>query len=83
MRRVRETQMQPVIGQAWSGKHVVLIHCTENNQYLNLYKSFHAPIEPPRRNCAETLAQLLSIGYQLKSISPLSPGKVQYFLVLE
>jgi hypothetical protein len=79
-----QTQMQPqpIIGQAWTGRHVVLLHCTANNQFSNLYKSFHAPIEPPRSNCAETLSQLLSIGYQIHAITPISPNLIQYFLVL-
>jgi hypothetical protein len=81
MRRIR--QVQPIIGQAWTGRHVVLLHCTMNNQLINLYKSYHAPIEPPRGNCAETLSQLLSIGYSLQAITAISPNQIQYFLVLE
>jgi hypothetical protein len=53
-----------------------------DNQFIHLYKSFHAPIEPPRQNCAETLSQLLSIGYHIIAITPLSPGQIQYLLVL-
>jgi len=75
-------QLQPIIGQAWTGRHVILLYCTIDNQFLHLYKSFHAPIEPPRQNCAETLSQLLSIGYQIKAVTPLSPYEIQYFLVL-
>jgi hypothetical protein len=71
-----------MIGQAWTGRHVVLLHCTNNNQLINLYKSFHAPIEPPRQNCAETLSQLLSIGYRIIAITPISANQIQYFLVL-
>jgi len=71
-----------MIGQAWTGRHVVLLHCTISNQVINLYKSFHAPIEPPRYNCAETLAQLLSIGYRIIAITPISLNQIQYFLVL-
>ncbi|MEH7120643.1 hypothetical protein V7128_24975 [Neobacillus vireti] len=82
MGNIREIQTQPIIGQAWTGRHVILLHCTIDNQFLHLYKSFHAPIEPPRQNCAETLSQLLSIGYQIKAITPLSPYEIQYFLVL-
>ncbi|PLS05388.1 hypothetical protein [Neobacillus cucumis] len=82
MRNIRETQIQPIIGQAWTGKHVILLHCTNDNQLINLYKSYHAPIEPPRQNCAETLSQLLSIGYHIQAITPLSPGLIQYLLVL-
>lgn len=81
MRRIR--QVQPMIGQAWTGRHVVLLHCTTNNQLINLFKSFHAPIEPPRENCAETLSQLLSIGYSIKAITAVTPYQIQYFLVLE
>ncbi|MFZ7946081.1 hypothetical protein [Neobacillus sp. 19] len=82
MRNKRETQIQPIIGQAWTGRHVVLLHCTNNNELIHLYKSYHAPIEPPRHNCAETLSQLLSIGYRLMAITPISSNQIQYFLVL-
>ena len=75
-------QTQSIIGQAWTGKHVVLLHCTNDNQLIYLYKSFHAPIEPPRPNCAETLSQLLSIGYHIMAITPISSNHIQYFLVL-
>lgn len=81
MRRIRQTA--PMIGQAWTGRHVILLHCTSNNQLLQLYKSYHAPTEPPRDNCAETLSQLLSIGYRIQAITALSPNHLQYFLVLE
>jgi hypothetical protein len=81
MKRIR--QVQPMIGQAWTGRHVVLLHCTMNNQLINLYKSYHAPSEPPRENCAETLSQLLSIGYQIHAITAISPNQIQYLLVLE
>ncbi|MGM0873899.1 MAG: hypothetical protein ACQEWV_03710 [Bacillota bacterium] len=80
MRNKREPQ--PIIGQAWTGRHVVLLHCTENNKLNELYKSYHAPIEPARRNCAETLSQLLSIGYRIHAITALPPNQIQYFLVL-
>jgi hypothetical protein len=73
---------QPIIGQAWTGRHVVLLHCTENNILNELYKSYHAPIEPSRRNCAETLSQLLSIGYRIHAITALPSNQIQYFLVL-
>lgn len=81
MRRIRQTA--PMIGQAWTGRHVVLLHCTTDNQFIQLYKSYHAPIEPPRVNCAETLSQLLSIGYRIQAITAVSPNQLQYFLVLE
>jgi hypothetical protein len=80
MRHIRERQA--IIGQAWTGRHVILLHCTEDNQFKELFKSYHAPIEPPRYNCAETLSQLLSIGYQIQAITPLSQNQIQYFLVL-
>ncbi|WP_160719300.1 hypothetical protein [Bacillus sp. USDA818B3_A] len=83
MRHLRETQIEPIIGQAWTGKHVVMLHCSNDNQLLHLYKSFHAPIEPPRQNCAETLSQLLSIGYQIIAITPITPVHIQYLLVLK
>jgi hypothetical protein len=76
-------QPQPTIGQAWTGRHVILLHCTVDNHFSNLYKSYHAPIEPPRDNCAETLSQLLSIGYRIHAITPISTNLIQYFLVLE
>ncbi|MEH7418297.1 hypothetical protein V7266_23810 [Neobacillus drentensis] len=82
MRNYREIQTQPIIGQAWTGRHVILLYCTTDNQFINLYKSFHAPIEPPRQNCAETLSQLLSIGYHIMAITPISPAQIQYLLVL-
>ncbi|QCJ42650.1 hypothetical protein FAY30_12430 [Bacillus sp. S3] len=82
MRVKREIQIQPIIGQAWTGRHVVLLHCTNNNELIHLYKSYHAPIEPPRHNCAETLSQLLSIGYHLMAITPIASNQIQYFLVL-
>ena len=72
----------PIIGQAWTGRHVVLLHCTVNNQLNALYKSEHAPIEPARQNCAETLSQLLSIGYRIYAITALPSNQIQYFLVL-
>lgn len=79
--RKRNIQGQPqtMIGQAWTGRHVILPHCTTNNQFINLYKSYHAPIEPPRQNCAETLSQLLSIGYRIMAITPISANQIQYF----
>ena len=79
---MREIHPQPIIGQPWTGRHVVLLHCTTDNQLINLYKSFHAPIEPPRHNCAETLAQFLSIGYHIMAITPIPPNHIQYLLVL-
>ncbi|WP_223588025.1 hypothetical protein [Neobacillus bataviensis] len=78
----RDTQPQPIIGQAWTGKHVILLHCTANNQFIGLYKSFHAPTEPPRFNCSETLSQLLSIGYHIHAVTAISPNHIQYVLVL-
>jgi len=75
-------EIQPVIGQAWSGRHVVLLQCTIQNQLVAFYTSKHAPIEPPQPNCAETLSQFLSIGYQIQAITPLSENMIQYVLVL-
>jgi hypothetical protein len=79
---MNDKNARPKIGQAWTGRHVILLHCTVNNQFSELFKSYHAPIEPPRTNCAETLSQLLSIGYKIHAITPLSPNQIQYFLVL-
>lgn len=81
-RNSRRTQTEPIIGQAWTGRHVVLVHCTQNNQFVQLYKSAHAPIEPTHPNCAETLSQLLSIGYHVQAITPISANQIQYLLVL-
>ena len=75
-------QLEPIIGQAWTGRHVILLQCSTNNQFTSLYKSYHAPVEPPRQNCAETLAQLLSIGYRIQAITAISPEQIQYLLVL-
>lgn len=82
LKNLWEYQTQRIIGQAWTGKHVVLLHCTTNNEVIQLYKSFHAPIEPPRHNCAETLSQLLSIGYHIMAITPITSNQIQYVLVL-
>ncbi|SEN63864.1 hypothetical protein SAMN05192533_11668 [Mesobacillus persicus] len=75
-------QIEPIIGQAWTGKHVVFLHCTLDNQLIDFYKSKHAPIEPPQPNCAETLAQFLSIGYKIHAITALPQNQIQYVLVL-
>ncbi len=82
MRNIHSPQTQPIIGQAWTGRHIVMVHCTANNQFIELYKSYHAPIEPPRQNCSETLSQLLSIGYRIQAITAISPNHLQYVLVL-
>jgi hypothetical protein len=82
MRNKRVTQTEPIIGQAWTGRHVVLLHCSDNNLFNALYKSYHAPIEPPRHNCAETLSQLISIGYRIHAMTAISSNQIQYFLVL-
>lgn len=79
---MKRRMTQTMIGQAWTGKHVVLLNCTENNLFKALYKSYHAPIEPARQNCAETLSQLLSIGYRIHAITPLQSNQIQYILVL-
>lgn len=75
-------EYRPIIGQAWTGRHVVLIYCTPGNEFITMHTSNHAPFEPPRSNCAETLSQLLSIGYKVLHITPISPSVIQYFLVL-
>lgn len=71
-----------IIGQAWTGRHVILLHCYENNTVQQLFKSFHAPMEPPRQNCAETLSQLISIGYSISHVTSLPGNQIQYMLVL-
>ncbi|WP_226666757.1 hypothetical protein [Metabacillus litoralis] len=73
---------QLTIGQPWTGKHVILIQC-DGNTFKQLYKSYHAPVERPRYHCAETLSQLLSIGYKVYKITPLHKNQIQYFLILE
>lgn len=74
-------QQQPIIGTAWMGRHVVIIHCNpQTNQFLKIDKSLHAPTEPPNQNCAETLAQFFSIGYHLVGITPLNEKEVLYVL---
>lgn len=76
----KRTPVNPIIGQAWMGKHVVIVQCSPTNQFQHMYKSKHAPIEPPHTNCAETLAQLLSIGYQIHAITPINQSTIQYVL---
>lgn len=69
------------IGTAWYGRHVIQIRCNAHtNQFLQLYKSLHAPTEPTNPNCSETLAQYLSIGYELIGVTPLSHNEVLYVL---
>jgi len=73
---------QPMIGTAWHGHHVVLISCNpNNNQFLHLNHSLHAPTEPQHPNCAETLAQFISIGYKIQSTTPISKSEIQYILI--
>ncbi|MFT4414130.1 hypothetical protein ACLM5H_09740 [Fredinandcohnia humi] len=70
------------IGTAWYGRHIVFITCNPvTNQFLQLQKSLHAPTEPPHPNCAETMSQFVSIGYQITAVVSLSPTKVQYVLM--
>lgn len=71
----------PVIGQSWTGKHVILLHCTMTNYLEDLYKSNHAPMETVSQNCAETLSQLLSIGYHIYAVTAISPNQIQYLLI--
>ncbi len=70
------------IGTAWFGRHVVIIRCMPyTNQFIGMYSSLHAPIEPPSVNCAETLSQYLSIGYTLIGTYTISASEVQYVLM--
>ncbi|KAA0550146.1 hypothetical protein FZW96_02035 [Bacillus sp. BGMRC 2118] len=70
------------IGTAWYGRHVVIVRCNpQTNSFITIHKSLHAPTEPSSQNCAETLAQLLSIGYTLSHSYTISPYEVQYILV--
>lgn len=76
-------QQYPKIGTAWHGKHVIILNCNPNtNQLLSVYKSLSAPFEPPHSNCAETLSRLLSIGYILLMVVPLSNYEIQYVLIM-
>ncbi len=69
------------IGTAWHGRHVILIRCNVyTNQFIQLDKSLHAPTEPAHSNCAETLAQYFSIGYELIGVNALSQSEVLYVL---
>jgi len=73
---------QPQIGTAWHGRHIILVRCNPyTNQFIYLDKSLHAPIEPPHETCAETVAQLISIGYTIQTVVPISHTEVQYVLV--
>ncbi|MFC0271699.1 hypothetical protein ACFFIX_09545 [Metabacillus herbersteinensis] len=81
MRPIRITE--PVIGYAWTGRHVVILQCrSSTNTFFSLHSSLHALLEPSKINCAETLSQLLSIGYQVASVTQLQPDIVQYLLVM-
>lgn len=74
--------MEPIIGTAWSGKHVVIILCHYlSNQVLSLSHSSAAPLEPYVPNCAETLSRFLSIGYSIEKVVSMENGLVQYILV--
>lgn len=74
---------QSIIGQAWTGRHVLLIQCAvDSNIVTNVHKSLHAPTEPIQKNCAETLSQHISIGYKLIGTTYIPPNQIQYFLVL-
>ncbi len=70
------------IGTAWYGRHIVFIRCNPfTNEFIKLDKSLHAPTEPPHKNCAETVAQFVSIGYKVISVVPISQFEVQYVLM--
>ncbi|KKK38666.1 hypothetical protein WQ57_08400 [Mesobacillus campisalis] len=79
---MRGNGMIPAIGQPWMGKHILLLHCSEDNKFLSYYKSDHAPIEPPSFSCAESLSRLISIGYAVNRVTPLPGNRLQYLLVL-
>lgn len=70
------------IGTAWYGKHVVIIRCNPmTNQFIKLDTSLHAPTEPPHHSCAETVAQFLSIGYNIVAILPITVTEIHYIMV--
>lgn len=73
----------PMIGQAWTGRHVLLLLCEiDTNTIIHAHKSLHAPTEPINKNCAETLSQHLSIGYKVINVTFIPPNRLQYFLIL-
>lgn len=62
---------QSLIGTPWYGKHVVTLRCRPiTNKLLSVQTSIHAPVEPFHPECMESVAQLLRIGYELKSVIP-------------
>lgn len=75
--------LRPMIGQAWTGRHVLLLQCQlDTNTVKHLNKSLHAPTEPIHTNCAETLSQHLSIGYTVMHTTFIPANQIQYLLVL-
>lgn len=79
----RNQSFPPMIGQAWTGRHVLLILCQiDTNTVIQANTSLHAPTEPIHKNCAETLSQHISIGYHIKQTTFIPPNKIQYLLVL-
>ncbi|WP_071396916.1 hypothetical protein [Bacillus tuaregi] len=75
---------QSMIGQAWTGRHVMVVQCQLNpHNVWNVQTSYYAPTEPIKKNCAETLSQHLSIGYKIIDMTFIPPNLVQYLLVLE
>ncbi|MDF0725746.1 hypothetical protein PY093_03335 [Cytobacillus sp. S13-E01] len=77
----RNWSIRPEIGTAWYGRHVVIIRCNPYlNKFLEIAKSLHAPTELPNENCAETLAQYFSIGYELLEVTAISQNEVLYIL---
>lgn len=69
------------IGTAWYGTHIVLINCNyHTGEVLSLFKSEHAPYEPPAKTCAETLSRYISIGYTLIGAYPINDKEIQYVL---
>lgn len=73
----------PMVGQAWMGRHVVILRCTFNNQLVNTFISHHAPMEDLHSSCSESLSRLLSIGYRMITTTVLPMGQIEYVLVLE
>ncbi|RBW71170.1 hypothetical protein DS031_03270 [Bacillus taeanensis] len=70
------------VGTAWTGRHVVMVHCNPlTNRLIKIDTSLHAPLEPPHQLCSETFSQLLSTGYQITAAVMLSTIHVIYIFV--
>jgi hypothetical protein len=67
------------IGEAWYGRHVVIITCNPiTDIVLKVDHSAAAPLEPHTKTCSETIGTYFSIGYKLAAVTPVSPYFIQY-----